>query len=157
MGFSASLEEGNIGEFVVWNLLSKLNTVKNVIDVRDDKYFQSVDVDFLVEDTDRQFTWLEVKTDFKAHETGNFVYESTTSGNIGCFEKTKASFIAYYVAESGNVYILSVKALRNYVESHELRTISMGDNATGYLLDIGELDRTKVIKQMYKAERIKRE
>ena len=145
MSFDESLFEGNIGEYVVLNYFTHLPTVKDVVDVRDDKFFQSCDVDFLVMNIDRQLTWVEIKTDFQAHKTGNFVYECTTSGNIGCFEKTKAQVIAYYVPHSGNLYLLNVQALRNYVRHNNLKVVRMGDNATGYLLDIGDLERTDVI------------
>lgn len=157
MSFSESIKEGNIGEFVVWNLFSHSPTVRSVVDVRDDAYFQSVDVDFLIEDYNRQYSWMEVKTDYKAHDTGNFVYEVTSlkhANTIGCFEKTKAKYIAYYVPNSGRVYLLSVSTLRKYVDSHDLKLINMGDDAKGYLLDIGDLERTKVILGMYEVEKV---
>lgn len=145
MGFAESLAMASIGEFAVWNYFNSLKTVKEILDVRDDKRFQQMDVDFLLLDVNRQVSWIEVKTDFRADKTGNFVYETSTSGNIGCFEKTRADVIAYYVPSSNNLYLLNVSALRNYVRTHELKTVKMGDNATGYLLDIGDLERTNVI------------
>lgn len=145
MGFAESLSVASVGEFVVWDYFSHHKGIKEILDVRDDKKFQQYDVDFLIMDSNRQVAWVEVKTDFKAHETGNFVYEISTSGNIGCFEKTLADVIAYYVPSSGNLYLLDVKALREYTKTRTLREVRMGDNAKGYLLDIGDLERTKVI------------
>ena len=97
MSCSDSLKNGGYGEHAVWNMFNKMPKVRSVVDVREDKMFQSLDIDFLVENIDRQFSTIEVKTDYKAHETGNIVYEVTTSGNIGCFEKTKAKYKAYFV------------------------------------------------------------
>lgn len=145
MNFADSLSMASIGEYAVWTYLNQLTSVKSLWDVREDYRFQLMDVDFLVMDAKRQVLWLEVKTDYHSQDTGNFVYEVSTSGNIGCFEKTKADTIAYYVPYSRNLYFLNVLALRNYVKTHELKKIRMGDNAEGYLLDIGDLERTDVI------------
>lgn len=147
--FSESLKEGESGEHVVWNLLQKLPKVRSIVDVRQDKAFQSQDVDFLIEDIDRQFTPIEVKTDYQAHETGNIVYELSTSGNIGCFEKTKAKFIYYYVPVTKTVYAISVKALRYYIKRVNPEERKMGDSATGYLIPIKDLLEAKVIKQTH--------
>jgi len=147
--FDESLKEGESGEHVVWNILQKLPKVRNVVDVRQDKEFQAQDIDFLVENFDRQFTPIEVKTDFKAHETGNIIYELSTSGHIGCFEKTKARYIYYYVPADRVVYAISVKALRNYVKKVQPEERRMGDNATGYLLPIKDLLKANVIKSTH--------
>lgn len=154
MSFDESLTSGLVGELIVWNALNHLETVRTVIDVRDDKKFQSMDVDFLVEMASRQVIWLEVKTDYKATETGNIVYELTTSGNVGCFEKTKADVIAYYVPTSGCIYLINVKKLRNYVRSCDYPLKKMGDASEGYLLPIAELERENVIYFEHHAERI---
>ena len=147
--FSESLKEGESGEHVVWNILSKINEIRSVVDVRQDKHFQEDDVDFLVENMNRQFTPIEVKTDFKAQDTGNIVYEASTSGHIGCFEKTKAKYIYYYIPAAKKVHVINVKAMRTYL--HEVRPDEkrMGDNSTGYLLPIADLVRANVIKHTY--------
>lgn len=152
MGFDESLINGALGELIVVDFLLKIKGIKSVVDVRDDKYFQSVDVDYLIEDLNGQFKWVEVKTDFKGHETGKIVYEMSTSGNIGCFEKTKAEYVAYYIIHSGNLYMLKVSNLREYINDNNLKLIRMGDNATGYLLDIAELERAGVIVNEYKTK-----
>lgn len=150
MSFSDSLKNGGYGEHAVWNMFNKMPKVRSVVDVREDKMFQSLDIDFLVENIDRQFSTIEVKTDYKAHETGNIVYEVTTSGNIGCFEKTKAKYIAYFVPKSETVYIISTRNFKNYVHNQEREPKRMGDDATGYLFPIEELIKSKVILCVYK-------
>lgn len=147
--FAKDLKAGGGGEHAVWNMFVKMRTVRNVVDVRDDKTFQEKDIDFLVENLDRQFTSVEVKTDFKAHETGNIVYEVTTSGHMGCFEKTEAKYIAYYIPKSEEVHLIDVKKLRSYIHSIQPEPKNMGDNAMGFLLPIEDLKKNKVIVTTY--------
>ena len=148
--FEQSLREGESGEHIVWNILSKSQDVRSIVDVRQDKVFQEMDIDFLVENSARQFTPIEVKTDFKAHDTGNIVYELSTSGHIGCFEKTKARYIYYYVPGDQVVYMIDVKAMRTYVHQSRPEEKNMGDNAAGFLLPIRDLIDAKVIKRTHK-------
>ena len=147
--FENSLREGESGEHIVWNILSKSQDVRSIVDVRQDKFFQEMDIDFLVENSARQFTPIEVKTDYKAHDTGNIVYELSTSGHIGCFEKTKARYIYYYVPGDQVVYMIDVKAMRTYVHQSRPEEKNMGDNATGFLLPIRDLKEAKVIKRTH--------
>ena len=150
--FWDDLTRGMVGEFVVFDALNKLPQIKQVIDVRDDKYFQSVDVDFLVQDRDRQFTWLEVKTDYKTFTTGNVIYEVSTSGNVGCLEKTKASVVAYYIPQSGNIYLCNTEALRRCVKNNDYRCCEMGQNGMAYIVPLGDLERYGVVKQTIKTD-----
>ena len=147
--FSESLKEGESGEHVVWNMLQNQKNIRSIVDVRKDKKFQEMDIDFLVENMNRQFTSIEVKTDFKAHETGNLVYELSTSSNIGCFEKTQAEYIMYYIPAEKVVHMIDVVGLRTYI--HKVRPVErkMGDNAMGFLLPIRDLIKAKVIKYTY--------
>ena len=147
--FAESLKHGESGEHAVWNLLNKQKSVRSVVDVREDKNYQEQDIDFLVENFNRQFTPVEVKTDFKAHETGNIVYELSTSGNIGCFEKTKAKYIMYYIPGEKTVYMIDVVEMRTYLQKRRPEEKEMGDKSTGFLLSVDELKRNKVIKATY--------
>ena len=147
--FSESLREGEAGEHAVWNLFIKQGGVRSVVDVRNDKKFQEDDIDFLVEDYKRQFTPIEVKTDFKAQDTGNIIYELSTSGHIGCFEKTKAKYIAYYIPAAKTVHMIDVVKFRTYLQKERPEERKMGDNATGFLIPIEDLIREKVIYQTY--------
>ena len=150
--FEDSLKEGGVGEHTVWNLLTdneKNPDIRFVFDVRKDKNYQKMDIDFLVENTNRQVIPFEVKTDMQAHETGNIVYELTTSGNVGCFVKTLAHVIAYYVPGNKQVHMIRVKKLREYVNKANLNEVRMGDNATGYLLPIEDLKNKGVIEKTF--------
>lgn len=152
--FNDSLVEGNIGEFVVWNFFTKLQGIRQVVDVRADKRFQEYDVDFLMEQNDRQYVWVEVKTDFYSDSTGNIVYETETLGKKGCFAKTKADYVAYYVAHSGCIYVINVSAIRKYIESHNPKEYTLCNKNKGYLLPIEELGKYGVFEKIYYAERL---
>ena len=150
--FEDSLKEGGMGEHTVWNLLTdseKNPKIRFVFDVRKDKNYQAKDIDFLVENTNRQITPFEVKTDMQAHKTGNIVYEKTTSNHVGCFEKTQAHIIAYYIPGNQQVHMIRVSALRKYVQESKLSEVRMGDNATGYLLPIEDLKNNGVILKTF--------
>lgn len=147
--FEKSLKEGEYGEHTVWNLLQKQPKVRNVIDVRDCIKHQEKDIDFLVETINRQFYSVEVKSDYKAHESGNMVYEFSSSGKLGCFERTEADFIFYFIPQNREVHMVNVKALRQYVRKTRPEERKMGDASTGFLLPIKDLIKNKVIKYTY--------
>lgn len=146
------LHDGERGELIVWNLYIKMNGVRSVVDVRDDLRFRDEDVDYLIEDAKRQFTKVEVKTDSMADRTGNFAYEvesSKTYHTKGCFEKTKADFIAYYVPGLNQVFLINVPLLRDYVHGSNLKLVQMGDNALGHLIPLEELRVRGIITKVY--------
>lgn len=145
MSFEESLKRGDFGEHAIWNYLIKMPNVRSIVDVRDDENFRQMDVDFLIENTKRQFTWVEVKTDYKAHETGNLCYEFSTSGHTGCFEKTMAEVMIYYLPVTETAHFVKMKDLRAYIGRVRPPTIRMGDKAEGFLVSIEELKRQKII------------
>ena len=147
--FQKDLTTGKIGEDVVFDFLKRDVTTKSVVDVRNDKLFQELDVDFIQETPSNEIRKIEVKTDTLAHTTGNLAYEHTSNkyyNTIGCFEKTRADYIFYYLSEVKQVYILEVERLRNYVHSNRnrFREVSMGDSALGYLIKLEELVKNKI-------------
>ena len=150
MGFKESLHQGCLGELIVRDFFEKQSWCRGVIDLRYDKTFQEKDIDFMVENQTRQFNYVEVKTDFKAHETGNLAYEITTSGHAGCFDKTEANMIAYYLPESKELYLIDARGLRNYVYRKQGEPRPMGDNAMGFLIPFKELERNNLIRAHYK-------
>lgn len=146
------LREGTVGEYIVWNLFIKQKGIRSVVDVRDDEFFRKCDVDFLIEDVGRQFHWVEVKTDSMADRTHNFAYEkfsSKTYHTQGCFEKTKAEVIMYYVPGWKKVFAINVGLLRDYVHNQHLEERKMGDDAIGYLIPFEELARRNIVTNCY--------
>lgn len=146
--FAADLADGAIGERAAWDKLQHMQGIRSVVDVRDDKFFQDNDVDFLVESYSRQFVWVEVKTDRQADRTGNIAYEVSTSGNEGCLKKTKAAVVFYYLPNTGKMYSIKMRNLRNYIVIHEPKLVNMGDASTGYLLSIKDLLEYGVMKEI---------
>lgn len=142
--FQQDLRTGSIGEESVLQFLKVSKSTKNIMDVRYDKFFQELDVDFIQETHNNEFRKIEVKTDTKAHNTGNLAYEHTSNkhyNTIGCFEKTKADYIFYYLTENKNLYIFHTETLRGYINinKNRFREVNMGDNALGYLVKLEEL------------------
>lgn len=138
--FEQDLNDGKYGERIARDLLESLPRTRLVLDCRKDKRSMAEDVDFYWYRTDDQLYRIEIKTDFAINRTNNIVYEMTTSGNIGCFEKTKADFILYYDAIGKHMYCLSVVRLRYFVHKYKANKepIKMGDYATGYLISLNE-------------------
>lgn len=137
--FYKDIEDGKKGEEVAYSLLKNSSQNKTVMDVRNDPYFQDLDIDFLAEKNSGIVIKYEVKTDRKAHETKNLVYEKTTSGNIGCLEKSHADYILYYLVETDKMYGFWLHDLKAFITRNNPKLYSMGDNATGYLLSIPSL------------------
>ena len=148
MSFAEDLSEGKLGEKIVRSVLESSGKFESVWDCSDDKYFQSKDIDLLGIAYDGHIAKYEVKTDRQAHETGNIVWEQTTSGNIGCFEKSESDFIMYYIEGNGRLYCFDTAKMRAFVKRKNQRLIRMGDNAEGYLLNINELIRAKMLTRI---------
>ena len=151
--FKRDLKTGERGEAIVIDYLESLDSVARVEDVRDDVIFREFDVDFVIETTKGKYIPIEVKTDTQAHRTGNIAYEvhsSKTYQTKGCFEKTKAKYIYYYLVATEELFRIDVKRLRMHVERFYkgTRLISMGDDADGYLIKISELQTHKVAKKI---------
>ena len=144
MGFHSDNEIGNKGENAIFNFLSTYPSTTAIIDVTKDKWFQQFDIDFIWQDTEYNIFKIEVKTDRFADRTGNMVYEvysDKRTHSKGCFEKTEADYIFYYLINSKTLYVFNTKELREWVLEHidDLKQTDMGDNAFGYVIRLGDL------------------
>lgn len=150
--FQESLNIGELGEGMTWQYLSSQPNIKQVIDVRNDKrYFQNEDVDFLVITNQNDVYKVEVKSDQLMYKTSNIFYELTTSGNIGCFEKTKADVIYYYDVVQRILYQLDIKKLKKYISERKIRfnfKNQGGDSATGYTIKVDDLINADILKKI---------
>lgn len=149
MGMQESLKKGTEGECIAWHFFNTKGYVRSVWDVRLDKGFQSEDVDFLVEKTDRQIVKVEVKTDSMADRTKNIAYEVISNkhyNTIGCFEKTKSDWMFYYMPNIHKALIIDVAGLRSEAHSGKYEQQPMGDNALGYLIPIKTLLEQSIAK-----------
>ena len=144
MGFHTDNEIGNKGENAIFNFLSTYPSTTAIIDVTKDAWFQQFDIDFLWQDTEYNIFKIEVKTDTLADKTGNMVYEiwsDKRTHSKGCFEKTEADYIFYYLINTRMLYIFNTKELREWVSEHidNLKQTDMGDSAFGYVIRLGDL------------------
>ena len=100
--FVKDLKVGEIGEKVVREYLERLGyKVENVTNIKE---YQNKDIDFIVKKEGFKTELpIEIKTDTLAHKTGNLAYEFYSNKYIkskGCFEKTQAKYIFYYLSKT---------------------------------------------------------
>ena len=112
---------GEIGEEAVLAYLSKRHKVE---DVRLNKYYQNIDIDFIVDGHT-----LEVKTDNNIAYTGN-IYIETYGG--GWYEKSQAAYMGIYSPQSKKLYILDYPKLKSLLPSG--REIKHYDKDTGLMV-----------------------
>lgn len=144
MGFHSDNEIGNKGENAIFNFLSTYPSTTAIIDVTKDAWFQQFDIDFLWQDIEYNIFKIEVKTDTLADKTGNMVYEIWSDKRfytLGCFEKTEADYIFYYLINTNILYIFNTQKLRKWVleHQHNLKLMDMGDFALGYIIKLNDL------------------
>lgn len=143
MGFHKDNIVGQNGEYIIYNYLSNHSSTINLIDVSKDKWFQQFDIDF-IQVTNEGINKIEVKTDKIADRTGNMVYEVYSDKRfytLGCFEKTEADYIFYYLINTNILYIFDTQELREWVleHQHNLKLVDMGDFALGYIIRLNDL------------------
>ena len=143
MGFHKDNIVGQNGEYIIYNYLSNHSSTINLIDVSKNKWFQQFDIDF-IQITKDEINKIEVKTDRIADKTGNMVYEIYSDKRfytLGCFEKTEADYIFYYLINTNILYIFDTQELREWVleHQHNLKLVEMGDFALGYIIKLNDL------------------
>jgi hypothetical protein len=104
--------------------------VVDVENVEDDKEYQARDIDLLCTlevGDDRKTVAIEVKGDTKAHQTGNFFFETISNealGTQGCFLKSEADLLFYYLLETDRLYIFPLKRLQAWFVEMQKRLTS---------------------------------
>ena len=151
--FNSDVQVGNKGENIIYNYLINHPSTDSLVDVSNDKWFQQFDIDFIQIDGSGEVNKIEVKTDRLADKTGNMVYEywsDRRTFSAGCFEKTQANYIFYYLINTKVLYIFNTQELREWVYKHknELWQTCMGDFAIGYIIPLNDL------KDIYIKERL---
>ena len=153
MGFHSDNEIGNKGENIIFNYLLNHPSTINLIDVSKDKWFQRFDIDFIQIANNGSVNKIEVKTDRLADKTGNMVYEIWSDRRIyakGCFEKTEADYIFYYLINTKVLYIFNTQELRTWVNKHKnkLWQTCMGDFAIGYVIPLNDLKEISIKERL---------
>ena len=144
MSFNSDIQIGNKGEIIIYNYLLNHPSTDMLVNVSNDKWFQQFDIDFVQIDGDGNANKIEVKTDRVADKTGNMVYEywsDRRTYSAGCFEKTQADYIFYYLINTKVLYIFNTQELREWVHKHknDLWQTYMGDFAMGYVIPFNDL------------------
>lgn len=94
--------------------------VLDVKNVEDDREHQARDIDLLCvleSQDDERIVSIEVKGDTKAHTTGNFFFETISNealGTQGCFLKSEADLLFYYLMESDCLFIFPMKSIQTW-------------------------------------------
>lgn len=154
--FLGDLEFGKIGEKRV---IAKLKSYRNVVeinDISDSKRGIEDDIDLEVLYADGHKSTIEIKTDTMAHKTGNIAYEEFSHKNPGCFARTKADHIIYYLYHTGEAYVLNPDNFRVFIDEikHDtekakalrVKASRMGEGASGYLVPIRSIINTNVVE-----------
>lgn len=118
--FHESIQLGKKGEAILLDYLNRVEAIKNIKDVTDNKDYFELDIDYIVEFTDGSKQTLEVKTDFTKYP--NLFYELVScveTGSIGCFEKTKAERLMYLYVETGELFTFDMHLFRNWVNENK--------------------------------------
>jgi len=93
----------------------KVINVENVENVRE---YQNQDIDLLCTleaRSGRAIVSIEIKGDTKAHQTGNFFFETISNASLktqGCFLKSQADLLFYYLMEKDCLYIFPTKKVQ---------------------------------------------
>lgn len=110
--------KGSIGEQLFKDtMLSRKHTV---IDVRDDKEYQTKDVDFIVSGFN-----IEVKTDYRMNQTGNIFLEDVIEywddeQKAGWFKTTTADYLSFVDGKTKDIHIYKTTTLRDYIKDNRL-------------------------------------
>lgn len=154
--FSKDLSLGKIGEQIVINHLKSYRNIEDVRDISNSKRGIDEDVDLELVYKDGHISTLEIKTDTMAHRTGNIAYEELSHKNPGCFARTTADHILYFLIETGEAYVLNPQKFRNLIsnikrdfnlaQSMNIRATKMGQGASGYLVPISSIINTGIVE-----------
>ena len=136
--FYTSLEYGKRGERMVELALTAKGN--KMIDVSDDLQYRKYDIDFVVE-RKRDTITLEVKSDYKSQETGNFFVEYQNDNNVnhnfeGWYHYSQAQFICFVQQEFHKAYIVLFDELVNDIEKKNSYRRARSNNSWGYLVPI---------------------
>lgn len=136
--FHGDLDTGKYGEKVLAARMNSFPSVAAVMDISDSKRGIVDDIDFEI------------------------LYKDGHTSNPGCFARTKADHILYFVKETDMVYVLNPVKFREFIAEMKLdkekaaslkvRPSGMGEGAFGYLVPIAVLAETDVLECTFTAK-----
>lgn len=107
--------------------------------VGDESSYWPKDIDFIAEDN----TTIEVKWDSRINHTNNLFVEIVnprSPNGLGWYRFIEAEWLAYGNSKKNEFYMIKVKDLKEYVETHNLQRRITSDCAEGFLLPLNEIE-----------------
>lgn len=92
----------------------------SVQDVRYDKQYQDVDVDFLVKNNHDKWIEIEIKSDDGIAKYGNILLEEISNRYInsdGWWRKTQAKLLLFYMPQKGYYYKIKTKDIKEFLRT----------------------------------------
>ena len=120
--FNKSINVGDYGEQIIKAYLESNPNIVDVIDVSNNKEYQSKDIDFIVRLKNGENVSIELKTD--TYDTGNIFYEAISNKEhnvLGCMIKSKAKCLFYYFIKTKELYIIDFKEYKDWVNKNNSR------------------------------------
>lgn len=156
--FDKKLAIGKKGETVVADYLRSRN--HEVIDVSDSLEYRHKDIDFLlINQEENQKCSLEVKSDRRIHQTGNFCIEESNDRKYeglrdGWLHYCEADYVCFYDYESGEGYIVDWLAAKQLITKCELKRFWSSDGcySYAYLMPIGLAKKKNLIAHTFNLE-----
>ncbi len=118
------MEKGKKGEEVVLEWLRSIDYYKDVIDMREFRVSQRLDVDCGIETIDGAIVLAEVKTDYNLGETSNFLFEVFRLNHfanpdqvfyLGWAFRSPAKYLLYYSPNEHAVYQFRFEHIRQII------------------------------------------
>lgn len=116
--FNEDLKKAEISEMKFYEK-AKTYSKYTVEDVRNDKAYQEIDVDFVMtrKSTGERIN-IEIKSDDGIAKYGNILLEEISNRYInsnGWWRKTKADWLLFYMPQKGYYYKIKVKDIKEYL------------------------------------------
>lgn len=146
--FAQSHDRGKAAEHFIYEVFQ---AAFNVIPASPDLQSAGIDFTFIDRATNQQH-FVELKTDWTAHKTGNAFIEMVsvdTEGKLGWTYTSTANWLLYFIPDDRRIYRISLEVLRSELPAWQIfptRTIPNKGrrgsyNTIGLLVPLGELYR----------------
>lgn len=118
------MQKGKYGESIVLQWLKENPNVNEVIDMREFRISQRLDVDCGIETLDRSLVLAEIKTDFNLGKTDNFIFEIFRINHfvdadkvfyLGWVFRSPAKYLFYYSPNENIIYRFTFKNIRETI------------------------------------------
>jgi len=125
------MQKGRIGETAVLEWLNKSQAAKEIIDMREFRISQRLDVDCGIETLDGALVLAEIKTDYNLGRTNNFLFELFRINHfveadrvfyLGWTFRSPAKYLLYYSPNENSVYCFTFKNIRETIGKYISKT-----------------------------------